>query len=423
MYDVVYCTILYCTVLYYTGTVLYCTILYCTVLYCTVLYCTVLYCTVLCYTVLYCTVLYCTEKHPPAQPLHLSILVSSSSLNVFHPVLFDSITPELVRSFVLKINGSAGPSGLDAAAWKRLCTSFQSSSVDLCSALASLTRRLCTSYVDPSGLYPLLASRLIALDKLPGVRPIGVGEVVRRLMGRIVLNVVGQDVLEVTGCDQLCAGLPGGCEAAVHSVRQLFESTDCEAVFLADARNAFNSLNRRAALLNIHSLCPSLAPILTNCYRLDIPLFIDGDVIFSSEGTTQGDPLAMSMYAIAILPLIHHLNQFTIHQVWYANDAATLGKLSIIKSWWEELQSHGPSFGYYTNPFKSWLIVKPVAEDSARSIFADTDINITSEGHRYLGSPIGSEDFISNFIQDKISEWVSQLERLTAVAQTQPHAS
>ena len=126
--------------------------------------------------------------------------------------------PELVRSFVLKINGSAGPSGLDAATWKRLCTSFQSSSVDLCSALASLTRRLCISYVDPSGLYPLLASRLIALDKLPGVRPIGVGEVVRRLMGRIVLNVVGQDVLEVTGCDQLCAGLPGGCEAAVHSV-------------------------------------------------------------------------------------------------------------------------------------------------------------------------------------------------------------
>ena len=110
------------------------------------------------------------EKHPSAQPLHLSTLVSSSSPNVFHSVLFDSITPELVKSVMLKINGSAGPSGLDAAAWKRLCTFFQSSSVDLCSALASLTRRLYTSYVDPSGLYPLLASRLITLDKLPGVR-------------------------------------------------------------------------------------------------------------------------------------------------------------------------------------------------------------------------------------------------------------
>ena len=88
------------------------------------------------------------EKHPSAQPLHLSTLVSSSSPNVFHSVLFDSITPELVKSVMLKINGS--------------------SSVDLCSALASLTRRLYTSYVDPSGLYPLLASRLITLDKLPG---------------------------------------------------------------------------------------------------------------------------------------------------------------------------------------------------------------------------------------------------------------
>ena len=44
-------------------------------------------------------------------------------------------------------------------------------------------------------------------------------------------------------------------------------------------------------------------------------------------------------------------------------------------------------------------------------------------GHHYLGSLIGSEYFISNFIQDKVSEWVFQLEKLTAMAQTQPHAS
>ena len=96
----------------------------------------------------------------------------------------------------------------------------------------------------------------------------------------------------------------------------------------------------------------------------------------------------MSMYAIGILPLIHHLNQFTIHQVWYADDAAALGKLSIIKSWWDDVQSRGPSFGYYANPSKSWLIAKPEAEDFARSISVDTDINITSEGHRYLGIPL-----------------------------------
>ena len=165
-----------------------------------------------------------------------------------------------------------------------------------CSALVSLTKRTCTSYIDPAGLHPLLASRLIALDKHPGVCPIRVGDVAHCIIGKAVLQVVGHDVVEVAGCDQLCAGLPRGCEAVVHTVRHLFESADCEAVLLADARNAFNSLNRRAALLNIHNLCPSLAIVLTNCYRLDVPLFIDDDIIFSSEGTTQGDPLAMVMY-------------------------------------------------------------------------------------------------------------------------------
>ena len=60
--------------------------------------------------------------------------------------------------------------------------------------------------------------------------------------------------------------------------------------------NAFNSLNCLIALHNIHHLCPSLATILINSYRAPTELFVDGDVLYSSEGTTQGDPLAMPIY-------------------------------------------------------------------------------------------------------------------------------
>ena len=81
----------------------------------------------------------------------------------------------------LKINGSSSLSGLDAAAWKKMCTSFQSSSADLCYAVVSLTKRICISY-NPAGLHPLLAIRLIVVDKHPGVRPIGVCEVVCRII-------------------------------------------------------------------------------------------------------------------------------------------------------------------------------------------------------------------------------------------------
>jgi len=38
-----------------------------------------------------------------------------------------------------------------------------------------VAKRLCTSYVDPGGIDALVAGRLIALNKCPGVRPIGAG--------------------------------------------------------------------------------------------------------------------------------------------------------------------------------------------------------------------------------------------------------
>ena len=55
-----------------------------------------------------------------------------------------------------------------------------------------------------------------------------------------------------------------------------------------------------------------LAPILVNTYRQDAFLFTGGHTIFSSEGTTQGDPLAMAMYAIGTLPLIDKLQGICI---------------------------------------------------------------------------------------------------------------
>ena len=190
----------------------------------------------------------------------------------------------------------------------------------------------------------------------------------------------------------------------------MFQSVECEAVLFADATNAFNSLNRNLALLHIQNLCPSLATILINCYRLEVPLSIDSEILFSSEGTTQGDPLAMVMYAVGILPLIHRLNQLTVSQVWYADDAAAIGQLQHLHQWWDELVSAGSDFGYFANPSKSWLLVKPTVLDTAKSLFADTSINITSNGCRYLGSPIGSEEFTHNYISNTVTEWVNQLD-------------
>ena len=60
---------------------------------------------------------------------------------------------------------------------------------------------------------------LIALDKHPGVRPIGIGDTARRIVAKAVLSSIRSDVQAVTGCIQLCGGKITGIEAAVHAVR------------------------------------------------------------------------------------------------------------------------------------------------------------------------------------------------------------
>ena len=241
----------------------------------------------------------------------------------------------MIHDMILRMDGAAGPSGLDAASWKRLCTSFKDASADLCESLAATARRICTCYVDPSGLTAFVACRLIALDKCPGVRPIGIGETARRLIGRAIARVLSDDIQAAAGPLQLCAGHQSGCESAVHAMRQVFESSETEAIILVDVTNAFNSLNQQVALRNIRHLCPPLSKILINTYREDVRLFIDSETLLSQEGTTQGDPLAMAMYAIAVNPLIHRLKQDTTKQIWFADDATAGGKLNNLREWWD----------------------------------------------------------------------------------------
>ena len=72
----------------------------------------------------------------------------------------------MIRAAALHTKGAPGPSGLDAYGWRQLCTCFKSASDELRCSIAVLARRLCTSFIDLSIISPLVACRLIALDKI-----------------------------------------------------------------------------------------------------------------------------------------------------------------------------------------------------------------------------------------------------------------
>ena len=78
-------------------------------------------------------------------------------------------------------------------------------------------------------------------------------------------------------------------------MRDIFQDEASDAVILVDAENALNKLNRAVALHNMQYICPPLATVLINTYRVPARLFIStGGEIQSAEGTTQGDTLAMA---------------------------------------------------------------------------------------------------------------------------------
>ena len=115
------------------------------------------------------------DKHPDPEPVHLEALLEDAGDATFYLAIFDNITAESIRTAALYIQGAAGPSGLDARHWRRLCTAFGQKSNDICAAVA---QRISTTFIDPSMLLAYTSCRLVPLDKCPGVRPIGLGEVV-----------------------------------------------------------------------------------------------------------------------------------------------------------------------------------------------------------------------------------------------------
>ena len=66
----------------------------------------------------------------------------------------------MIKQTALHTNSAAGPSGLDAHAWRKLCSSFKSATA-LCVALACVGHRLATSDVNPEGVSAFVACRLV----------------------------------------------------------------------------------------------------------------------------------------------------------------------------------------------------------------------------------------------------------------------
>ena len=129
------------------------------------------------------------ELHPEAGPIVPDSLIEGPLQPCLH-AHFNEITEQSILRAASLTKGSGGPSLLDATQWKRIICSghFKVENKELREQLATFARKISTEVMDPSILEAYTACRLIPLDKDPGsgelqVRSIGVGEVLRRIVG------------------------------------------------------------------------------------------------------------------------------------------------------------------------------------------------------------------------------------------------
>ena len=264
-----------------------------------------------------------------------------------------------------------------------------------------------------------------------GLRPIGIGEILRQTAGKVLVFTIREDITELVGSLQLCASQEAGSEAAVYAMHEIFKEQDTEAVLLIDTTNAFNTVNRNVLLHNVKVICPAISTYVNNCYSLPSRLFvISGAEITSEEGTTQGEPTVMAIYAIAIIPLIMMLLELTekflnkqTKMVAFADDLSAGGSLSNIKKWWKALCNLCPKFGYNPEASKCWLIVKPQLVKEAEKLFENTKINITVNGKRHLGAVIGSQEYRDEYVINKTDQIANELNNLCETAKLEPQAA
>ena len=111
-------------------------------------------------------------------------------------------------------------------------------------------------------------------------------------------------------------------------------------------------------------------------------------------------------------------------QPWVANDSSSGGKVIHNATCLNYLLEHGPRYGYFPSPSKSWYICKEVDEPPVIKAFQQFNLPIKmTRGHAYLGGFIGNATTKDEWLNKNISTWTAAVETLSKIATRWPQTA
>ena len=119
-----------------------------------------------------------------------------------------------------KLSGAVGALGAEAIELRNWLLCFECVLGELRVIVARLADWMDNSSPPWTAYCALMTCPLVALDKRPGVLPVGIGGTLRQALAKLVMRAAGDQAKTACGNLQLCAGLEVGIEGATHAVGQ-----------------------------------------------------------------------------------------------------------------------------------------------------------------------------------------------------------
>ena len=238
---------------------------------------------------------------------------------------------------------SPGPSGLRPSHLQEAAHCLSSTrSHEFIGALTSFCLLAAKGHT-PSVVVPYFcgASLIASIKKNGGVRPIAVGEVLRRLVFLWQLF-------------PLISYLPSNwvlvfLVAIIHAVNLHLSgkaSSSVKPTLLIDFSNAFNSIDRSFMFSSIHQRLPSLSAWFESCYGSAPFLYYRNRSLASCSGVQQGDPLGPLGFALALQPVLEHLASSVSSlrlNLWYLDGGVRSADVASLHQALDLIESEGPS--------------------------------------------------------------------------------
>ena len=278
----------------------------------------------------------------------------------------------------------------------------------------------------PEVIAPLLAGApLVPLKKKDGgIRPIAIGEIIRRLFSKVACRSVIVSMKNYLSPLQLGVRTPNGCEMIIHGLSACIEKCGANpniAMLKIDFENAFNLVSRDAIFSRVRAICPSISAWVEYCYKKPGKLWFGGYDFFSAAGVQQGDPLGPLLFAIVLHSLVLELKEeFSDMKLnfWFLDDGTLVGNHEDLRGAINLFKQKGPALGLHLN-LKKCELWWPSVNLAQWDLYPPEIIRNVQDGCELLGSALGSASHANLLVMKRVLKIQSITEKLLEIMDPQ----